>query len=146
MRRSEDLHLADGDPVEPLQAFVLGEIHVDKFGVHTLDIGEHQQLLDAGIFTQVAFKFWVGVAPLPGGHAEECYVQHVRLVCIDNRRLYRGNGGGNDVSFDRVGVNPVVQLRERAIEVPREREPAVLVFLEALELLNQIQFKLRAEP
>ena len=46
----------------------------------------------------------------------------------------------------RVGVDAVVQLRERAVEVPGEGEAAVFVLLEALEFLDEVDFELGADP
>jgi len=56
----ERLHLADGNCVEPFEPVVLRQGHVDELGVHALDIGQHQQLLDAGVFAHVAFKLGIG--------------------------------------------------------------------------------------
>ena len=45
--------------------------HVYQLGVHALDIGQHQQLLEAGIVAHVAVHFGVGITPLFGGLAEK---------------------------------------------------------------------------
>ena len=47
---------------------------------------------------------------------------------------------------DGVGVDPVVELRERAVEVPREGEAAVFVLLEPLEFFDQVELELGAQP
>src|SRR6266699_228327 len=46
----------------------------------------------------------------------------------------------------RVGMDALIQLRQSAVEIPREREAAVLVFLQALEFPDQVDFELRADP
>jgi hypothetical protein len=43
-------------------------------------------------------------------------------------------------------VDAVVELRERAVEVPRERQPPALVLLEPLEFLDEIQLELDGDP
>jgi hypothetical protein len=45
------------------------------------------------------------------------------------------------VRFDGIGVDAVVELGEGAVEVPGQREAAVLVLLEALEFLDEVELK-----
>lgn len=79
------LHLADGDFVEAFEALALRQRHMDQFGVHALDVGQHQQLLDAGIVTHVAVQLGVGVAPLLGGLAEQGDIEQAGFAGIGNR-------------------------------------------------------------
>ena len=46
----------------------------------------------------------------------------------------------------RVRVDAIIQLRQRAVEIPRERQAAVFVLLEPLEFLDEIQPKLDRNP
>lgn len=85
----EGLHLPDGDLIEPFQPFALRQIHVDELGVHTLDVGQHQQLLNGGVFTHVAFQFRIGVAPLPGGLAEQGHIEQIGFVGVGDGGLRR---------------------------------------------------------
>ena len=50
---SKHMHLSDGDGIEAFKALALRQPHVDELGVHSLDIGQHEQLLDAGIVPQL---------------------------------------------------------------------------------------------
>ena len=61
-------------------------------------------------------------------------------------RLRGGDDGRDEVGFDGVGVDTVVEFGEGAVEVPREGEAAVLVHLEALELLDEVEFELDGDP
>ena len=83
---------------------------MNELGVHAFDIGQHQQLLDAGVFAQVAFEFGIGVAPLSGRLAEEGDIQQIGLAGIDDGRLCRRDGGGDEAGLDGVGVDAVVEL------------------------------------
>jgi hypothetical protein len=53
---------------------------------------------------------------------------------------------GPKAFLDGVGVDAVVELGKGAVEVPGQREAAVLVLLETLEFLDEVELKLRAEP
>jgi hypothetical protein len=92
-------------------------------------IGQYKQLFDAGIFAHVAFKIGIVTAPLPGGLAEQCHVQDIRLSGIGNCDLFRGNDSRNEAGLDSVGVDAIVELRQGAIEVPRQGKPAIFVIL-----------------
>jgi hypothetical protein len=52
--RGESLHLSDGDTVEPFEPIALGEAHLNELGIHTFQVGEHEQLLDGGVVTHIA--------------------------------------------------------------------------------------------
>ena len=142
----EGLHLPDGDLIEPFQPFALRQIHVDELGVHALDVGQHEQLLNGGVFTHVVFQFWIGVAPLPGGLSEQGHVEQVGLVGVRDGSLRRRDLGRNEMGFHRVGVNAVIELGKGAVEVPGERKAAVFVVLEPLEFLDEVNFEFGAYP
>jgi len=112
------LQLADGDFVESWEPLPLGQTHVDEFGVHALDVGQHEQLLDGGVVAHVAFATEIGFAPLFSGLAEEGHVEHIGLAGIDHGGLGGGDGGGDDVGLNGVGVDAAVELGEGAVEVP----------------------------
>lgn len=145
-KAGEDFHLADGDLVKAFEAFGLGKSHVDEFGVHAFDVGKDEKLLDAGVFTHVALQGGICVAPLAGGQAKERHIQQVGLGGIGHSRLRRSNFRRDEVCFDGIRVDAVVQLREGAVEVPSERETSVFVILEALEFLDEVYLELGTDP
>ena len=137
----ERLHLPDGDLIEPFQAVALRQGHVDELGVHALNIGQHQQLLDGGVVAHVAFELGIGVAPLLGGLAEQGDVEQVGLVGVGDGGLRGRDLGRDEMGFHRVGVDAVIELGEGAVEIPREGEAAVFVVLEALEFLDEVELE-----
>lgn len=147
-RRSggKHLHLADGNFVEAFESFPLWQLHVNEFGVHALDIGQHQQLFDGGVFAHVAFKGGVGVAPLFGCLAEEGDIEQVRLGGIGDGGLGGRNRSRNQVRSDGVGVDAVVELGKGAVQVPGQRQAAVFILLEALEFLDQVELEFDRYP
>lgn len=138
--------MADGDGVEALDAVALRKGHVNELGIHVLDVGEDEELFEAGMIAHVAVLAGIGVSPLPGGLAEEGNVEEIGLVGVGKGGLLRCDFGGDQMGLDGVGVEPVVDLGEGAVEIPREREAAVLVLLEALEFLDEVDFELGADP
>lgn len=77
---------------------------------------------------------------------EEGDIEQVRLAGIDERGLGLGDGGREEGLLDGVGVDPVVDLGERALEVPAELETVVLVILEPLEFLDEVELELHGHP
>ena len=139
-------HLADGDGVELGEAFAGGEGHVDEFGVEAFEVGEDEELLDGGVVAHVAVELGVCVAPLAGGVAEEGDIQQIGLAGVGGGGLRGGDFGRDEVRPHCVGVDAVVELREGAVEVPREGEAAAFVLLEALEFLDEVDFEFGADP
>ena len=130
--------------IEPLQTFALRQSHVNELGVHAFHIGEDEQLLDAGVIADVAFQLGVGITPLPRGLPKQRDVEQIRFGRLGDGRLRGRDLGRNQVRLHRVGVDAIIQLRQRAVEVPREREPAILVILEPLKFLDEVKLELRA--
>jgi hypothetical protein len=135
------LHLADGDLVQPLQALALRQPHVDQFGIHGFEVGQHEELLDGGMVAHVAVEFGIRFAPEFRGQPEQGDIEQIGLVGVDDRRLRRGHGRRDEAFLDGIGVDAVVELGEGAVEVPGQREAAVLVLLEALEFLDEVELK-----
>ena len=146
IRGSQNLHLANGDLIEPLEPFALRQSQVKEFGVHAFHVCQDEQLLDARVIANVAFQFGIGVTPLPGGVAKEGDVQQIRFRRVGDGCLRGCDEGGDEMRLHRVRVDAVIQLRKRAVEIPREREAAILVFLEALEFLDEIKPELDRNP
>jgi len=86
------------------------------------------------------------IAPLRGGVAKERDVEQVGFAGVDGSRLRLGDGGRDEGFLDGVGVDAVIDLRERALEVPAELEAVVFVVLEALELLDEVDFEFDRDP
>lgn len=143
---AERLHLADGDLVETFQTVALRKVHVDEFSVHPLDVGEHEQLLHGGVVAHVAVELGICVAPLFRGQTEESHVQQVGFAGVGDGRLRLRDFRWDKMLANSVGMDAVVELGQGAVEVPCERESAVLVFLEALELLDEVELELNGDP
>ena len=114
----EGLHLANGDLIETLQSLTLMKTHVDKLCVHAFQIGQHEELLDAGMVAHVAVQPRVSLPPLFGSLPKESDIQQVCLTGIGDGRLGRGDFRRNEVFFDGIGVDAVVELGQRTVEVP----------------------------
>ena len=142
----QGLQLTDRNLVQPHQTVGLGDSHADELGVHALDVGQHQQLLDGRVIAHVAVQRRVGLPPLFGRQTEQRDVQHVGLVRIGDADLLGGQRGGYQVIPDGVRVDSIVQLGQRAVEVPGERQAPVLVLLEPLEFLDQEELELDRDP
>jgi len=102
---------------------------VNEFGVHALDIGEHQQLLDGGVLAHVAIQLGVEVAPLLGRLAKQGDVEQVGFTGVGDGSLCRSDCGWNQVRLDGVGVNAVVEFGKGAVQVLGQRQAKVFVFL-----------------
>ena len=79
---------------------------------------------------------------MPGGLTEEGDVQDIRFAGVSDSCLGCGDDSGNQVLFDGIGVDPVVELGEGAVEIPCEREPMVFVLLKALKFLDEVELEL----
>lgn len=119
---------------------------MDELGIESLQIGEHQELLDGGVVAHVAIQFRIGVSPLLRGPAKQGHVQEISLGGVGNGGLCGSDDGGNQVGLHGVGVDDVIELREGAIEIPSERETPAFVDLQALKLLDQVELELDRYP
>ena len=88
----------------------------------------------------------MGVAPLFCGLAEEGDIEQVGFVGIDETGLCLGDRGRNERFFYGIGVDAVVDLCQRPLEVPIQLEAVVLVVFESLELFDEVELEFRAEP
>ena len=95
---------------------------------------------------QIAVQPRVGVAPLSRRPAEERHIEHVGLGGVGDGRLCRRDFLRDEMRLNGVGMNSVIQLRERSVEIPCQRKTAVFLLLEALELVDQVELEFRAEP
>ena len=97
-----------------------------------------------GLVADVALRPTVGVTPLLGSHPEESHVQNVGFAGVDKIDLGARQLRRNQVGLDGVGMNPVVDLREVALDVPAKL--LELLLLQPLELLDEIQLELDRNP
>jgi len=117
---------------------------VDKHGVEVLHVRQADKLVHRGVVADISFQPGVGLAPLLRRHAEHGHVQYVGLVGVDDARLRRRHFVGDDVALDCVRVDAVVYLRQLALGRPSELR--LLLGLKALELANEIDLELWADP
>ena len=55
-------------------------------------------------------KVGIGFSPLFCSHPKHCHIQHVSLLGIDDTCLCRGDFFGNQMAFDGIRMNAVVNL------------------------------------
>ena len=114
--RGERLHLADRNGVELHQSIGSAEVHVNEFSVHRLYIGENEELLDGRIVTDIAFKFWVFLTPFFGGATEQGDVEQVGFIGVGCGGLRFGDFGRNQMGFDRIGMDTVIDFTEATLD------------------------------
>ena len=68
--------------------------------------------------------------------------EYVRFVGIGDGRLGGSDDCGNEMRFEGIGMDAVVEFGKRAIQVPGKRQTSVFVFLETLELLDEVELEL----
>ena len=119
---------------------------MDELGVHILEIGEDEELLEGGVVAYVAILIRTCIAPFTGGLAEKGDIEHVGFVGVGDGGLFRGDLVRDETEPNSIGVDAVVDLGEGAVEVPGEGEAAVFVLLEALELLDQVELEFNGNP
>ena len=139
-------HLADGDFIELKQAFGLGNTLADENGIKALEICEDDELLKRGMVADVSLGIGMGIAPLLHGLSEQCDIEQVGFVGIDERCLILGECRWQERFLDRVRMGAAVDLGEGALEVPPKLEPVDLIILEAAKFFDQIDFELGADP
>ena len=76
--------------------------------------------------------------------AEQGQIQHIGFGGIDQRGLLGAEGGGDQMLLDGVGVDAVVDFGKVAANVPAQRFS--LIFLEALELFDEVELELYRHP
>jgi len=106
---------------------------MDEFRVHILKVGENQELFKARVIAHVAVFVGIGVTPFTGGLTEERDVEQIGFVGVREGCLLRRNFRRDEMGQDGVGVEAMIDFGQGAVEVPGERQPPILVLLEALE-------------
>ena len=96
------------------------------------------------IIPDIAFQVGILLAPRLCSHAEHGHVQHVGFVGIDDARLFRSHFGRNQVLFDRVGMDAVVDFGQLAFGTPAEL--FLFLFFQPLELFDDLQLEFYGNP
>ncbi len=97
-------------PVQFYKPFTLRHLLVDECGIEILHIAQSDQLVDGSIVTVIAFQNGILLTPHLRSHAEHGHVQHVGFVGIDDAPLLRGHFGKNQILFDSVGMDAVIDF------------------------------------
>lgn len=84
--------------------------------------------------------------PFPGRLAEQSHIEHIGFAGVGERLLLFGNQLRDQVVFDGVGVDLVVDFGNDAIHVPLKRDAAVFIGLEALIILDDVELELGGDP
>ena len=114
----------------------------NQFGVDALQICKHDQLLQAGFVPDIAFGVRMRLPPFFCRDSKQRNVQYIRFVGVCITLPLRGHVRRDQHIFDRIGVHPVVDFCQRPIEIPAQRETAVLIVFQPLIVLNNIQLEL----
>lgn len=138
--------MGDGDFVQLVEALRLGQPLADEHGVEAFEIGKDDKLFERSVVANVAFGVGMRIAPLLRGLTEEGDIEQVGLVGIDEHGLLFRDGRRDELLFDRVGVDAVIDFGQCALEVPIELEAVVFLVLEALEFLDEVEFEFHRDP
>lgn len=68
------------------------------------------------------------------------------MVATDERLRPGGDVLGDQMHFDGVGMDSVIDLGQRSIQIPAQGKTAVLFRLQSLIILDNIQLELRRNP
>ena len=107
----------DRDCIQFYQPIGLGNIFADEMCIEILEVGEADQLRDIGVIPDIPFFIRVAVAPFFCGESEERHVEEIGFGCVHPVDLGRVEFFWDQVLFDRVRMNPVVDLCEIAPDV-----------------------------
>ena len=138
------LHLLNGDSIELYKPFTLRHLLVDECGIEILHIAQSDQLVDGSIVTDIAFQIGILFTPHLRGSAEHGNVQYVGFIGIDDVRLLRGHFGGNQVLFDSVGMDAVIDLEQFAFGTPAELR--LFLLFQSPKFLDGVQLGLYGNP
>jgi len=86
----------------------------------------------------------MGIPPLLGRHAEQGHVQDISLVGIDQGNLPSGQFRRDQILFDGIRMNAIIDLGKVALDIPAKLFH--FLGLEPLKLFDQVKFKLHGDP
>lgn len=81
-------------------------------------VGQAHKLRNVGVVTDVTLKIWIGIAPLFCRHPEQCHIQHIGFVGIDQGNLTGGQLRRDQILLDGVRMNAIIDLGKVALDVP----------------------------
>jgi len=113
--------LRDGYGIQLRQAFGRGHSLVDENSIDAFQIRQHDQLFQCSGIAHVAGLAKVGLPPLRCGDTKQGDVEQVGFAGIHHAGLRPGQGRRDQAFLDGVGVDLVVDLGQRALEVPFKR-------------------------
>ena len=113
----------------------------DQLGVDAFHISKHDQLLQACFIPDIALGVRMRLPPFFCRNSKQRDVQHIRFVGVCITLPLRRHVRRDQHIFDRVGVYPVIDLCQRPVEVPAQRESAVLIIFQPLIILDDIQLE-----
>ena len=99
----------------------------NQFGVDALQICKHDQLLQAGLVPDIALGVRMRLPPFFCRDSKQRNVQHIRFVGVCIALTLRRHVRWDQHIFDCVGVYPIIDLCQRSIEIPAQRETAVFI-------------------
>ena len=112
----------------------------------TFQITQNHQLFQGCLISDISFFLNITFSPFFGSNSEKCNIQQICFVSINKTRLQFCNFFRNQISFDCICMNLIIDFGNGSLQVPLEIQPVVFIILEALKFLNQINFELRTNP
>lgn len=100
---------------------------------------EADKLRNIGVIPDIPFFIRVAVAPFFCGEPEESHVEKIGFGCVHPVDLGRVELFRDQVLFDRVRMNPVIDLREVTPDIPSKLFSFLI--LESLEFLDEVEFE-----
>ncbi len=134
----------DGDCIQFYQAPRRGNVLSDEVRIEILQIRKTHQLRDIGIIPDIPLFVRVAVPPFFCRGPEERHVEEICFGCIHPVDLCRVELSRDQVLFDCIRVDPVIDLREVPPDIPAEFP--VLIFLESLEFFDEIELEFYRDP
>jgi hypothetical protein len=134
----------DRDCIQFCQPLGLENIFANKMRVEVLKVREADQLRDIGVIPDIPFFVRVVVAPFFCREPEESHVEKIGFGCVHPVDLGLLELFRDQVLFDRVRVNPVVDLCKVTPDIPTQLF-AFLIF-ESLEFLDEVEFEFHRDP
>lgn len=119
---------------------------MDELGIHVFEIGEDEKLLKAGVVAHIAVLARIAFAPFAGSLTKEGHIEKVGLFRVGEDSLFRSDFLRDEVGLDRVSVDAVVDLGERAVEIPGKRKTPIFILFETLEFLDQVELEFDRNP
>ena len=134
----------DCDCIQFYQPLGLGNIFSNEMCIEILKIREADKLRDIGIIPDIPFFIRIAVAPFFCGEPEEGHVEKIGFGCVHPVDLGRVELVWDQVLFDCVRVNTVVDLCKVTPDIPPQL--LALLILEPLEFLDKVEFEVHRDP